>query len=101
VTISNRGFVESTTTDENGRFLFEAVPSGRYAFRISAQGYALYECPIVVRDGDPRRNQISITAFAPADQQTVSVAELRRGHSPSSAPKGDRRQTVTMHDSLR
>lgn len=101
VTVSTRGFVQSKITDENGRFLFEGVPSGRYALRISAQGYALYECPIIVRDGDPRRNRIGITALVPADQQTVSVAELRRGQSSSNAPKGERRQTVNVQDSLR
>src|SRR5260370_276159 len=29
VTISNRGFVKSTTTDGDGRFILEPVPSGR------------------------------------------------------------------------
>ena len=101
VTISNRGFVESTTTDEDGRFLIEPVLSGRYAFRTSAQGYAVYECPIVVRDGDLRQNRVSITALVPVDQQTVSVAELRRTQSPSGALKGDRRRTANMKDSLR
>ena len=91
VTISSRGFVQSTTTDENGRFLFEPVPSGRYAFRISAGGYAVHEYSIVVRDGDPGRNRINVTSLVPADEQTVSVAKLRRGQSPSSAPKGEHR----------
>ncbi|MDP8990091.1 MAG: carboxypeptidase-like regulatory domain-containing protein [Acidobacteriota bacterium] len=97
VTISNRGFVQSTTTDETGRFLFEAVPSGRYAFRTSAQGYAVYECPMVIRDGDRRVNRVSITALVSADRQTVSVAELRRRQWFSAAPK----QTENVQDSLR
>lgn len=101
ITISERGLVESTSTDEDGRFQFKAVPSGRYAFRISAQGYALYECPVVVRDGDLHRNRLNITALIPADQQTVSVDELRRRQSSNSAPKGYGRQTVNMRDSLR
>ena len=101
VTISDRGLVQSTSTDENGRFLFKGVPSGRYAFRISAQGYALYECPVVVRDGDLRRNRMNITALIPADQQTISVDELRRRQSSTSAPKGYGRQTGDMRDGLR
>jgi Carboxypeptidase regulatory-like domain len=36
VTISNRGFVKSTTTDGNGRFMLEPIPSGRYDFRTSS-----------------------------------------------------------------
>src|ERR1017187_3657997 len=73
VTISNRGFVKSMTTDESGRFILEAIPSGRYDFRTTAQGYAVFECPVVVHGGDSNRNRITVTALVPVDQQTVSV----------------------------
>jgi hypothetical protein len=102
VTISNRGFVKSTTTDGNGRFLLEPVPSGRYDFRTSAQGYAVFECPVAVRGGDPHRHWIGVTALVPVDQQTVSVVELRR-RQPNTVvvPKGDRGQVANRQESLR
>jgi len=80
VTISNRTFVKSTTTDENGRFVLEALPSGRYDFRTSAQGYAVFECPVVIHV-DSNRNRINVTALVSVDQQTVSVTDLMRHHS--------------------
>ena len=83
VTVSNRDFVKSATTDEYGRFVLESVPSGRYDFRTSAQGYAVFECPFVVRGGDSHRNRINVTALLPVDQQTVSVVELRRRQPPA------------------
>jgi uncharacterized surface anchored protein len=87
VTLTSGDFVKSTTTDEEGRFVFESVPPGKYGFRTAAQGYALYECPLVVRGGDSRRNRINVTALLRADRQTVSVAELRR-HQPTTGVSG-------------
>lgn len=78
VTVSNRDFIKSTTTDRYGRFVLESVPSGRYDFRTSAQGYAVFDSPVVVHGGDSRRNRITVTALLPVDRQVVSVVELRR-----------------------
>jgi hypothetical protein len=75
VTLSNRGFVKSATTDASGRFVLEAVPPGRYDFRTSAHGYAVFECPIIVHS-DAHRNWIDVKRLLPADQQTVSVNDL-------------------------
>jgi Carboxypeptidase regulatory-like domain len=99
VTISNRGFVQSTTTDENGRFLLQPVPPGRYDFRTSAQGYAVFECPVVVHGGDSHRNRISVTALVPVNQQTVSVTDLRHHPQPGVAI-GDRGQFANWHPSF-
>jgi hypothetical protein len=85
VTLSSGDFLKSATTDDEGRFVLESVPSGRYAFRTSAQGYAMYECPLVIHGGDSRRNRINVTALLRADRQTVSVAELRRRQPPTGA----------------
>jgi hypothetical protein len=75
VTLSNRGFVKSATTDASGRFVLEAVPPGRYDFRTSAHGYAVFECSIIVHS-HARRNWIDVKGLLPADQQTVSVSDL-------------------------
>jgi Carboxypeptidase regulatory-like domain len=99
VTISNRGFVKSTTTDGNGRFILEAVPAGRYDFRTSALGYAVLECPVVVRGGDSHGNWIGVTALVPVDRQTVSVVELKRRQPPKVVPNGDRGQVANRQES--
>jgi hypothetical protein len=78
VTISNRDFVKSGTTDGEGRFLVEPVPPGRYNCRISAHGFAVMERSIVIHGHDSHRNWIGVTEFIPADQQTVSVVDLAR-----------------------
>ena|ERR1039458_1552527 len=101
VTISNRGFVQSTTTDGDGRFTLEAVPAGRYDFRTSAQGYAVLERPVIVRGSDSHRNWLDVTALVPADQQTVSVVELRRHQSLTVVPKGYRGRDANSQESLR
>jgi hypothetical protein len=75
VTLSNRGFVKSVTTDASGRFVLEAVPPGRYDFRTSAHGYAVFERPVILHS-DARRNWIDVKGLLPADQQTVSVGDL-------------------------
>jgi len=95
VTISNRDvvksatFVKSTTTDENGRFILESVPSGRYDCRISAHGYAIIERVVTVRGPDSHRNWIGVTDLVPADQQTVSVADLLGRQPTAVVPKSD------------
>lgn len=101
VTISNRGFVKSTTTDENGRFMIEPVLSARYDVRISAEGYAVLERPVVVRGGDSHRTWIGVNALVRADQQTVSVVELRRRQPPAGAAMGDRGRVASGQQSLR
>jgi hypothetical protein len=78
VTISNRDFVKSGTTDGEGRFLVEPVPPGRYNYRISAHGFAVMERSIVIHGHDSHRNWIGVTELIPADQQTVSVVDLAR-----------------------
>jgi hypothetical protein len=75
VTISNRGFVKSVTSDSSGRFSLEQVPPGRYDFRTSAHGYAVFECPISLHS-DAHRNWIDVKDLVPAGQQTVSVSDL-------------------------
>ena len=75
VTISNRGFVKSVTTDASGRFVLETVPPGRYDFRTSAHGYAVFERPVTLHS-DAHRNWIDVKGLLPADQQTVSVGGL-------------------------
>jgi hypothetical protein len=75
VTVSNRGFVKSVTSDASGRFAFEAVPPGRYDFRTSVSGYAVFECPIIVHP-DVHRNWIDVKELVPSDKQVVSVREL-------------------------
>jgi hypothetical protein len=75
VTLSNRGFVKSVTTDAGGRFVLEAVPPGRYDFRTTAHGYAVFERPLIVHS-DAHRNWIDVKGLLPADRQTVSVGDL-------------------------
>ena len=100
VTISDRGFVKSVTTDGSGRFTLEPVPAGRYDFRMSAEGYAVFESTVVVRGG-AHRNWISVTELVPADQQTVSVADLMRRPATTVVPKESRGQVVNGQQSLR
>ena len=76
VTISNGEFVRSATTDANGRFALKPVPPGRYDFRTTAHGYAVFERAVTVRSEDSRRNWIEVKSLIPIDQQTVSVSEL-------------------------
>lgn len=82
VTVSNRVFLKSVTTADDGRFVVEPIPSGRYDFRASVPGYAIFESSVVVHADDPHRNWIEVKNLVPADQQTVSVLELARkpGH---------------------
>jgi hypothetical protein len=101
VTISNQGFVKSTTTDGSGRFILEPVPSGRYDFRTSAPGFAVFERPVVVHGGDSPRNRIDVTALVPVDQQTVSVIELRRPQTPTVFRQGDHGRDGNGQQSLR
>ncbi len=101
VTISNRGFVKSTTTDGNGRFILGPVPPGRYDFRMSAHDYAVFECPVSVRGGDSRKNWIGITDLVPVDQQTVSIVELMRRQPPKVVLKGNDGQVANGQQSLR
>jgi Carboxypeptidase regulatory-like domain len=75
VTISNRGFAKSVATDAKGRFALEAVPPGRYEFRASAHGYAVFERGVVVR-AEAHRNWIDVKDLVRVDQQSVSVADL-------------------------
>jgi carboxypeptidase family protein len=76
VTVSNKGFVKSVTTDDDGRFMFESVPPGRYDFRTSASGYVVHESSVVVHSDEFHRNWIEVKGLVPADQQTVSVVDL-------------------------
>jgi uncharacterized membrane protein len=76
VTISNRGFIKSATTDAEGKFALEPVPAGRYDFRVSAHGYAVFERPVTVHAENPQRNWMDVKDLIPADHQSVSVAEL-------------------------
>ena len=75
VTVSNRGFLKSVTTDAEGKFVLQAVPAGRYDLRISAHGYAVNERTVILHS-DARLNSIEVNDLVPFDQQTVSVAEL-------------------------
>ncbi|HYL38200.1 MAG TPA: carboxypeptidase-like regulatory domain-containing protein [Bryobacteraceae bacterium] len=76
VTISNRGFIKSVTADAGGRFAFEAVPPGRYDFRTSAHGYAVFERTVILHSDNAHRNWIDVKDLIPADQQSVSVTDL-------------------------
>lgn len=76
VTISNDGFVRSVTSDTHGRFTFDAVPTGRYDFRTTANGYAVFERPVTVRFPYVHRNRIEVKHLIAADEQTVAVGEL-------------------------
>jgi hypothetical protein len=90
VTVSNPGFLKGVTTDDKGRFVLEPVPPGRYEFRTSAHGYAVFECPVIIHsDG---LNWIDVKKLIPADRQTVSVLDLaarkqarNRGHRTAPA----------------
>jgi hypothetical protein len=76
VTVSNRRFLKSVTTDDDGRFAVEPLPSGRYDLRASIPGYAIFEHSVTVHSDDSHRNWIDVKDLVPADQQTVSVADL-------------------------
>ena len=76
VTVSNPGYLKSVTTDADGRFVLERVPPGRYEFRTSAHGYAVFERPVIVHSYDFHRNWIDVNNLIPAGQQTVSVLDL-------------------------
>jgi hypothetical protein len=83
VTISNRGFLMSVTTGDDGRFVVEPLPSGRYDFRTTVPGYAIIERSVIVRADGPRQNRIDVKDLVPEDQQTVDVFDLvarKQGH---------------------
>jgi len=79
VTISSPGFLKSVTTDADGRFVLEPVPPGRYEFRTSARGYAVFERSVMVHCDDFRRNWIDVRNLIPAGRQTVNVLDLAAG----------------------
>jgi hypothetical protein len=83
VTLSNRGFLKSVTTGDDGRFVVEPVPSGRYDFRTTVAGYAIVERSVIVRADEPHQNWVDVKDLVPADQQTVGVLDLvarKQGH---------------------
>jgi hypothetical protein len=83
VTVCNLGFLKSVTTDDQGRFAVEPLPPGRYDFRTSVPGYAVFERSVTIHAEDFHRNWIDVKDLMPADQQTVSVLDLvarKRGH---------------------
>ncbi|HLK50001.1 MAG TPA: carboxypeptidase-like regulatory domain-containing protein [Bryobacteraceae bacterium] len=75
VTVDNGSFLGSVNTDGAGRFTFEQLRPGRYQFRASAHGYAVFERIVTVR-ANSGLNRIEVKDLIPADQQTVSVKEL-------------------------
>lgn len=92
VTVSNRYFVTSATTDESGRFILEAPRPGRFDFRVSAPGFAVVERSVTVHAGSSLRNRTGITELVPVDQQTVSIMDLMRSRTPKVVSHDDRGQ---------
>jgi hypothetical protein len=76
VTISNREFLKSVTSDGSGFFALESIPPGRYDFRTTAPGFAIFESSVVVHPDDSRKNWMEIKKLVPADQQVISVADF-------------------------
>jgi len=93
VTVTNaKGFVSSVTTDRDGRFSFASLPQGECDFRVTAHGFAIYERELTV-SSNAGVKELVIRLLAPANKQTVSVAELMRPAAPrasseSSAHRG-------------
>ncbi len=76
-------------TDATGRFVFEAVPPGRYHVTVELDGFLPFECPSeveVVPDADPApvvvryelrlATQVSTTAQAPVPRERAAGAIL-------------------------
>src|SRR5215469_10888282 len=78
ITISNRTFLKSVTTDDEGRFMLQPVPPGRYTLRTSAHGYAVSEQIVVVRPDNPHETLVAVKDLILADQQSISLFDLGR-----------------------
>ncbi len=76
VTINGGSLLQSVTTDSEGRFAFSAVPAGRYQFRASAPGYAVFERIVTIPADKARPVRVDIKDLLPADQQIISAKEL-------------------------
>lgn len=86
VTITSADTVMSATTDNQGRFMLPAVPTGRYDLRVSAGGYAVLERHVTIHAHEQERNWVDISGLVPAGQQTVSVRELLEHKNALSNP---------------
>ena len=75
VTISNHDATRSITTDSTGRFAFEQMAAGNYDLRVTASGFAIFERELALRPAR-HRTWVEVKNLIPANQQTVSVAEL-------------------------
>lgn len=80
VTLSGERYLKSVSTDASGHFKFPSVPPAHYQLRITAPGYALYQCTAAVEASHFHHNRISIRQLVPVDRQVASVEELRASY---------------------
>ncbi|MGH9902275.1 MAG: carboxypeptidase-like regulatory domain-containing protein, partial [Pyrinomonadaceae bacterium] len=75
VTAADASGVEKTaTTDDGGNYAFSSLAPGRYAVRVNAPGFSLYENPEVdVAAG--RSEPLNVTLGVALEQEVVTVTD--------------------------
>jgi hypothetical protein len=70
------GYIASVETNKAGEFSFDTLLPGRYDFRVTAHGFAIYERQVTVSP-EAGVSQLDVRMLVPVNKQTVSVAQLR------------------------
>ncbi len=60
-----------TTTDEDGTFLMERVPAGKYELVVDFLGYKSFRTPVEVQEGETRRLEIRMTPIILPGEEIV------------------------------
>ncbi len=64
VVLQRDSILHGTTTDDNGNFVLENVPLGRYQIKVSFTGYATYEEEVLIISGREGQHEIALTETA-------------------------------------
>lgn len=77
LTIDASGAGRTTTTDEQGKYIFPALPPGRYTLRINAPGFSLYENASVEISGAHSESFNVVLSVAGAAEEVTIDLQIR------------------------